>query len=990
MADTNNTTKELSYAERSALRRESFSAAPTFEKPQFQAPESYSFADFGKDIVRGTINSGQDIAGAIIGGEEKYLNESADVQNEVLTNLTQAIQEKRAKGENTDRLMNELVIMNKRKTTTINDINPSLAKTNKQIVGDFGMLGLEALGFGALRGTAKAGSAYVLKTGTASTFLKEAMKTGVYLAPYEASRAASDNKSLKEIAKAGGAGFVTGTAFAGGLFAGAWALPKAANALVKGVESTGGAIGRTRLGSFATQELTSVYQRIADTAPELGTAKIAESLKLADRQTLKEVGEWMARLDQAGLFVNKPAVGSFQRITATLASKAGFKNSKIVKDYAEKRAGSFATFKAMEGKAVDQQMQGSLFGGPSAKSFNTTPQQIDETAVQVGRAFFDDVAEQASSRDLQILTRNKFGESEWVPFTKRENYVPHVIETNPTRLRQGHPDREFFVQNALIDGKFSNKLDAEEALDGWIQILDNKHKRNFRVDKNKYVDHLVAKGYAENKDDAWQMVYQQLGKAGPYKKSAFLESSRDFDHPFYKPFIEEVIPLYAHDAIGRVKMVDQFGVRQTEEGIQYPAIEKVLEGIRRQDPSTIKDEELHKLIKVALSEMSFNPTAEEISSLLRTVQVPKLIFAQIPTVMSGFIQPYLKSDVGSLLYGLKKSVGNRNTREALKTGATLHVVQNELYSAAAGGKQFADDFFRLTGFNAAERWARTVAAHTGMRHAQKTVDQLKKAYKMRAAAEAGTEGGLKTGRISSEAKGVKYWDSAIEYYKGALDELGLDPANVIKQKKLTDDQLRMSGQLMSEMTHFRTRPGDMPAFAAHPIGKVMFQFKSFVYQQTRMLFKLNTIENLRKGGKPAQQAMRNLLVLATIYPMAGEVAADIRSLLTGSERPTDALDRYVENLAASAAAGVMLDIVNSSKYDSFTSFVAGPTIGTAAGIVDSTVDREGQVDPEGLLRETLRQTGILRPLSNIGQNKRPSSDREPFAETIGLDKLIDF
>ena len=49
--------------------------------------------------------------------------------------------------------------------------------------------------------------------------------------------------------------------------------------------------------------------------------------------------------------------------------------------------------------------------------------------------------------------------------------------------------------------------------------------------------------------------------------------------------------------------------------------------------------------------------------------------------------------------------------------------------------------------------------------------------------------------------------------------------------------------------------------------------------------------------------------------MVGEVTSDIRSLITGSKRPTKALDRYLSNIANAGTFGLALDLWESAKFD---------------------------------------------------------------------------
>jgi hypothetical protein len=210
-------------------------------------------------------------------------------------------------------------------------------------------------------------------------------------------------------------------------------------------------------------------------------------------------------------------------------------------------------------------------------------------------------------------------------------------------------------------------------------------------------------------------------------------------------------------------------------------------------------------------------------------------------------------------------------------------------------------FLKATGFSATEKMNRTIAANAGRSYGTRLFKQLVK-----------NPNNKRARRI--------------------LEELGVNVDSAIKNKTLSDDDVLMMAKKFTDMTQFRSRPQDLPLFASSPGGKVFFQFKSYIYGQTRLLNKtvVEEMKNLSFG-----RATRNLLILATVFPLAGEVIADIRSLISGRERESKGLTRYLEDIAQVGAMGILLDTLNAGKYGRGAEFLAGPSVSDAGELIEA-------------------------------------------------------
>ena len=199
----------------------------------------------------------------------------------------------------------------------------------------------------------------------------------------------------------------------------------------------------------------------------------------------------------------------------------------------------------------------------------------------------------------------------------------------------------------------------------------------------------------------------------------------------------------------------------------------------------------------------------------------------------------------------------------------------------------------------------------------------------------------------------------------ALRELGINLDEAKLRGFLASDDLITAAQTLVERTQFMGRLIDLPAFASSPMGKVIFQFKTFVYQQMRFL----SHELKRDVVNNPKRFFRTVFILGTIFPMTGEVLADIRSLVTQEKRPTRALDRYLSDLGNAGAFGLAFDFMNSVKLGRTTEFLAGVTVSDAMSWLEKVITPalSGNVDSAvtNFTKQLLRQSGVGRIGVNI-------------------------
>jgi len=161
-----------------------------------------------------------------------------------------------------------------------------------------------------------------------------------------------------------------------------------------------------------------------------------------------------------------------------------------------------------------------------------------------------------------------------------------------------------------------------------------------------------------------------------------------------------------------------------------------------------------------------------------------------------------------------------------------------------------------------------------------------------------------------------------------------DPKKVARQESLTIEQIKKAAKRLADVTQFRADIPDLPLWATTPEGRLFTQFKVFAYNQALFLYDNVFGEFFRGNAKP-------LVLFMTLFPMAGEVVADIRSLLTGQRRPRRFLERYLQNIAWVGGLGVASDIykaVASGSELGLWRYIGGPVLSDVVGGVVGTVE----------------------------------------------------
>jgi len=314
------------------------------------------------------------------------------------------------------------------------------------------------------------------------------------------------------------------------------------------------------------------------------------------------------------------------------------------------------------------------------------------------------------------------------------------------------------------------------------------------------------------------------------------------------------------------------------------------------------------------------------------------------------VNTVLASDASSFVKGLVRGLGSVGKDLAIESGAIAESSLRQVQKAAGGDSGLTAKYMRGIGFTASERFNRITSANTGWSYVQKLAKRL----------VANPTDNLATRELSA---------------------LELNPADILKNAGLTHNDLLRGVKVFVDRTQFRSRPVDLPAsFTKSALGQNLSQFKTFSYQQGRFLAK-QTLDQLRAGN--SGRAIRNIGLLATVYPLTGEALGDIRAVLQGRTRKTKGLARYFEDLTYVGGLGLLTDTVQSLKYNP-SEFLLGPSValltrnaqaGYKASQARSTRETSEPSSARFLSLDLSSATDYSRLNNNVHD---PQTHRQPF------------
>lgn len=206
---------------------------------------------------------------------------------------------------------------------------------------------------------------------------------------------------------------------------------------------------------------------------------------------------------------------------------------------------------------------------------------------------------------------------------------------------------------------------------------------------------------------------------------------------------------------------------------------------------------------------------------------------------------------------------------------------------------------------------------------------------------------------------------------------------VAESMGITDPaEIQKFAQEAVNTTQFKTRPIDLPPLWQDPVAKVLLQFKNFSYQHTDFILH----EVLAPAAKGNIGPLARYLALGLAV---GEGIGDVKATVRRRDRPTNLVERGLDNLSAVGGAGFIQDAFQAAQRgpEAMVSWIAGPTIGDVgkfAGGVGLALSGK----PKTLARAALGAIPVVgQPISNTlmpPQGAYKSRTPDLIQEAIGL------
>ena len=409
-------------------------------------------------------------------------------------------------------------------------------------------------------------------------------------------------------------------------------------------------------------------------------------------------------------------------------------------------------------------------------------------------------------------------------------------------------------------------------------------------------------------------------KASRQQRYGNLERAREIDLPFYDPNPKRVLPKYLASTERRLADAEVLG----------PNLEKVDQLL-----GTIKNPDVQDLMRRMVKVI--RPGANQGEQLAgkaldftRGISTTRLSPLSGITNLGQSSNSYLASDAKSFLKGFTKAIFTKEGRRLpIESGNLAESVLRAIQQQAGGDSRLVGGYLKAIGFTQTEQLNRRIGSNVGAEYGKSLYKKLLK-------------------------------NPTNKLIRSELQDLELNPDDLLKTGFNKDSVLR-AAKVFTDRTQFRSREIDLPSIATTtPIGKNLAQFKTFAFQQSRFISK-QTIGQLKTNPR---RALRNIAILATVYPLTGEAIADLRSIISGKERTNRGIERYVEDAAQVGAFGIIYDAIKSASFEGGVGkFLLGPTLSGILDNIDLTKKSLDKGFSDAEKRDYIRQIPGVGPVA---------------------------
>lgn len=413
-----------------------------------------------------------------------------------------------------------------------------------------------------------------------------------------------------------------------------------------------------------------------------------------------------------------------------------------------------------------------------------------------------------------------FAEANGVPVIGyRQNYVPQILKEGILETDKG---RAILINHLVKTGQVADMTEAVE----------------------------VTKSFIRNR---FHNIFNEIPKKTGVKIAGKLERSRRFDLPTEIYLggdgknLLEALSTYTHQVTMRIGRIKAFGVDNQK---LEPLIKRLVKNgedeqfVRNTVNTLMGDKPL--AFRASAKFNNVVGISRAIESVLLLGYAGAAQMAQI-TFTNGLVGP------ANVIKGIRNLITTQSTREMVASSAVVSDTMSkyllEQFGTATGvARKVSETALRLYGVLGIDRLGRVIAGAAGGEYLLSLSKQLAK-------------------------EGIKNTPKS-KLIQRQLRELDISPAVMLRNMKakkqpFTDSNLRVAMKRVSDITQFRSRPGDLPLWFQSDHARLVTQFKSFLFQSGSAINRILIKEAKRGNFKP-------LMIAGSISPFVGAGVQELR------------------------------------------------------------------------------------------------------------------
>jgi len=360
----------------------------------------------------------------------------------------------------------------------------------------------------------------------------------------------------------------------------------------------------------------------------------------------------------------------------------------------------------------------------------------------------------------------------------------------------------------------------------------------------------------------------------------------------------------------------------------------------------------------------YNESMRKIATGMTSVQVAsKLSMA----FMANATQPILTTTWAGMRPSFKAafSLTSRARREEFAQALAVHehiirgigrsVDDEGLYLTSF--ERAADWTLRFTQFNRIERWNRIHAAATTQMVIR---DSLAKGFKQRLRGV-----NLDAARRNFGELGLDF-DGLVR----KMDSIGPEALLGSKEFLKVEETAILRG---AQKTQFFPGATRTPSFWKHPVGRVLFQFKTFAVGQSRFM----------RDAVLTEWSHGNLAPMATFLafsPIAGELVGDGRAIINGKDRTEHGIARALDNAMYIGGLGLFTDVLGQAKWGNLSSVYFGPSVSDLTQLFEAVISGQGQ----SIFKLGSRQPAFKMTKFAMGAGVNTVQELDEYLDAMGV------